>query len=238
MALQQLESENVLFPSLRTRELSPRRVPTDELPTKDLKRFVRVEKPTQALAETGSFPRTANALEKLGHQAASLKELQRKLKDKTAPTIKEKLAVISGIKADLLVASAPSCDDERTRQLHEQHKLTSKGSPFLSGTLTYTQGAKSQADYVNRLREEGKPATITISHTDRAVPNKCNTAEQELLLPIAEHSREVTGTYTIQPDGASSYVDTSGNSPRTYFNKEANDRFDAAAVKSFDPSLQ
>ena len=227
MARQQLESGEELFSSLSNRAVSPRRFPTNELLQNGLQRFVRVEKPTQAVPATGSFPRTATALNSLDHEANRLKNLQ-KLKKKDPQKIERASALISGIKADLLVASGLT-RDQRASQLQKRHESTSKGSPFLSGTLAYTQGPKSQADHVHGLLKSGTPATITISHTDRAALNPFNPQERESLLPIAEHSREVVGTYTMQPDGTSSYVDTSGDAPKTYDNAAADAMFAAHA---------
>jgi hypothetical protein len=222
-----------LFASLTRRELSPRRVERDRLAEHGLQRFVRVEKPEQALPASGPILRTADALRKLEQAAKAQKSAS---SEQPSTPVRE-------YRNALHLAANPSQDMNEAENSMARHAVNSDGSPFLSGTPAYSKGVEGQDAYVCTHQERGVPTTITISHTDRAVVNRFNTQELELLLPVAEHAREVAGTYTIQPNGDSTYVDTSSDSPKTFNNEEAKALFaeragsakvDAATVFDMD----
>jgi hypothetical protein len=198
------------FPSLNERPLSPRRVPVSELEAQGLSRFVRLERADQQKPAEGLVPRTSIALTNFQKQGVQPSKSQ----------IETLRVAVAGPKDsqfdDLLFAHALTSGNS---------SFLSGGSAFLSGTPAFTNGPNSQASHVEKELVFGTSVTITISHTDRAQINTHNLGEKELLLPIGEHQRELAGTYTQHRNGESIYVDTTGDQPVTYTNKEADAKF-------------
>ncbi|MFY4695321.1 hypothetical protein [Burkholderia glumae] len=220
----------------RSRSISPRRVPTNELLQNGLERFVRKEKETPLpSANPDVYPHISSARYKVQSEEKKLDFFKNKyakeLSEGATPApIKTSENNIQKFQYTLTQANnAKNLSTEALKKLTEQHAKSSNNSPFLSGTPAFTKGQNSQDSYANASNERGVVANFSILHTNRALTNPANSREHELLLPDAEQRREVAGKFSKYPDGKKIYIDTSGDEPVTYEGDEAQKKFDAAA---------
>ncbi|AIO70159.1 hypothetical protein [Burkholderia oklahomensis] len=220
------------------RSVSPRRVPTNELLQNNLKRFVRKEKETPLPSQDPvNIPHISSAMHKLNvekNRLAKHKEnnAEQISQGKIPAAVKTSEANIKKFEASLQQArNAGSLGTEEFKKLAMQHAKSSSNSPFLSGTPEYTVGQNSQESYANDSIARGQPAVFSVLHTDRALTNPANSREHELLLPVAEYRREVAGTFTMEPGGDKTYVDTSSDQSVTYHGEDAQQKFEHAAGK-------
>jgi hypothetical protein len=221
--IQPLSEADVLhaaFESLDKRPASPRRVAPGALEAQGLQRWVRVEGPVQ-LTEDHLAPRSSKALMDL-----------RAFTESESPLSFEENFVRAKRLNDLHVSAKTELREEpKTQELMESHVTNSAGSPFLSGTPFLTQDQINFAQL--SLIDDGNLA-ITVSYTNRAFPSPFNKREDEALLPVAEHPREMVGVYTLHkkmiangtiPHVESYYHDLSGDQAVTYTNAAADAKF-------------
>jgi hypothetical protein len=223
------------FESLNQRPVSPRRIAQSELNAHDLQRFVRVEGPNHQNPTEDLVTRSSRALSDFKKSSTS-KYSKYLAPFRTKPLKKLEIA----IKCDPHLAN-------KKQNLMKNHASSSSNSPFLSGTRRFTSHQEYFAQ--NDLREHDN-VSITISNTGRALRNSFNfIEEEEFLLPVGEHQRELVGTYTAfkKRDGdkrfvESSYQDTSGDCPVIYINSDADAKFAEAAgannLPDWKPSLE
>ncbi|WP_157646217.1 hypothetical protein [Burkholderia ubonensis] len=218
------------------RPVSPRRVPTNELLEKNLTRFVRKEKETPSPShDPVNLPYISSAMNNLNREKDRLATHRQNYAEqisqgKTPAAVKTSEDKIRKFEASLQQAqNAGTLSTEAFKKLAMQHAKSSNNSPFLSGTPAYTVGENSQETYAKASLARDQPAVFSILHTNRALPNPANGREHELLLPVAEQRREVAGTFTVEPKGGKTYVDTSGDQPVTYHGDEAQQKFESAA---------
>ncbi|WP_353627724.1 hypothetical protein ABNQ24_07135 [Ralstonia pseudosolanacearum] len=210
----------------RSTSPSPRRVPADDLLKSGLRRFVRLEKRDPAESSNPKYPHISSAQTQLEREQNRLKSYMEA--GRQAGIVKSTLSRINTLKRDLETASQDPGSKE-VQSLLAKHAKSSQGSPFLSGTPTYTVGQNSQESYANAALKQGAPAVVSVLHTKRAIDNPHNTREHELLLPIGEQKRETVGTFKQTPDGTSTYTDTSGDQPVIQTGQAAEERFLAIA---------
>ncbi|WP_322066808.1 hypothetical protein [Burkholderia ubonensis] len=218
------------------RPVSPRRVPTNELLQNNLQRFVRKEKETPSPShDPANLPHISSGVNNLNREKKRLathqKNFAKQIEQGNIPAaVQTSEKKIKQFEASLHQAeNAGTLSNEEFKKLAIQHATSSNNSPFLSGTPAYTVGQNSQESYANATLARHKPAVFSVLHTDRALTNPANTREHELLLPVAEQRREVAGTFTMEPKGGKTYVDTSGDQPVTYHGDEAQQKFESAA---------
>ncbi|MGF7192271.1 hypothetical protein JOE11_005349 [Robbsia andropogonis] len=210
----------------RSHSVSPRRVPTNELLEKGLQRFVRKEKETPLPSHNPEqFPQISNARYKLTRLNENKKNADPSGKSKIEEEIKKFETALNQAN------DAKSLSPDELKKITSKHAISSKDSPFLSGTPALTTGLNSQEYYANASNKRGKEANFTILHTNRTVSNPMNSREHELLLPDAEQRREIVGKFTQHPDGQKTYVDTSGDEPTTTTGEDAQAKFHAVAGK-------
>jgi hypothetical protein len=209
------------FKSLDRRPSSPRRVPPGELNKHGLQRWVRVEGPTTNPTEDHLVPRSSKAL----IQLRALSRRTHITPPRPRPLKKLEVAAKDGL--GLL-------QKHKTHKLMRSHSSSSNGSPFLSGTPFLTSGQISNAR--SSLMSGRGNVTITISYTGRAFHNSRSIcpSENEALLPVAEHPREIVGVYTLRKrmiaNGSilhveSYYHDMSGDRAIIYTNAAADAKF-------------
>ncbi|WP_157661131.1 hypothetical protein [Burkholderia ubonensis] len=220
------------------RPVSPRRVPTNELMKENLTRFVRKEKETPLPShDPVNLPHISSAMNNLNRERDRLATHRQRYAEqisqgKIPAAVKASEDKIEKFEASLQKAqNAGTLGNEAFKKLAMQHAKSSNNSPFLSGTPAYTVGENSQETYARASLARDQPAVFSILHTDRALRNTANNREHELLLPVAEQRREVAGTFTMEPKGGKTYVDTSGDQPVTYHGDEAQQKFESAAGK-------
>ncbi|ARU24608.1 membrane protein (plasmid) [Ralstonia solanacearum] len=191
-----------------------------------MRRFVRLEKRDPAVSNDPKYPHISSAQAQLTREHNRLQMVAEA--GRQSAVVKNTLSKIKTLKRDLeATAQDPASDD--VQALMKKHTTSSRTSPFLSGTPTFTVGQNSQESYLNAALQKGAPAVVLILHTKRAISNPFNTREHELLLPVGEQKREVVGTFKKMPDGTSTYTDKSGNDPVVHTGQAAEDQFRTAA---------
>ncbi|WP_157655994.1 hypothetical protein [Burkholderia ubonensis] len=218
------------------RPVSPRRVPTNELLQNNLQRFVRKEKETPSPShDPENLPHISSAVNNRNREKDRLaihqKNFAKQIEQGNIPAaVRTSEKKFKQFEASLHKAeNAGTLSNEEFKKLAMQHAKSSNNSPFLSGTPAYTVGENSQETYAKASLARDQPAVFSILHTNRALPSPANGREHELLLPVAEQRREVAGTFTMEPKGGKTYVDTSGDQPVTYHGDEAQQKFESAA---------
>ena len=114
-------------------------------------------------------------------------------------------------------------------KLMREHANSSKTSPYLSGTPSFTTGQNSQLSYMNENLKRGQDQTVTIHQTKRSVSNRHNSREQELLLAGGERLDERIGVLHVQATSDKKvrpiFLDKTGIKPKLYIGKSALNRF-------------
>lgn len=219
------ESDAAASPT-RSASPSPRRIPADDLLKSGLRRFVRLEKRDPAVSDDPKYPHISSAKAQLTREHNRLQMVAEA--GPQSAVVKNTQSKIKTLKRDLEVAAQDPASDQ-VQALMKKHTTSSRNSPYLSGTPTFTVGQNSQESYLNASLKQDASATVSILHTKRAISNPFNTREHELLLPVGEQKREVVGTFKKMPDGTSTYTDTSGNAPVVHSGQAAEDMFRATA---------
>lgn len=198
--------------------------------------FVRLEKPTYI----EDIQRNRESNEQYGLPTDFLIESQASQKRKAALKRAEKLG---GVPANVARAEAEkfsrtiaaveqgASTPAKVEQLRRLHAISSKSSPYISATPTFTTGSGGQLHYLDANLKQGHTGYVTLHASSRPITeNRTNSRERELLVPGGERRDEMQGMLRVKPsrDGKNvhaMFIDLTGEKPRLFTGRKAVGRF-------------
>lgn len=197
------------------------------------RRLIRLEKETYpediAASQGSGFLIRSNALQKSKLALSRAAQYTKDSKPAAAEMQRKEAAKFSKSLDDAVGGPTRERD-----ALMRQHMVSSKSSPFLSGTPTFTTGQNSQLSYMESNLRANKTQTVTILHSERALENPHNTREQEVLLPHGQLFSERVGMLHVTPMGGKVrpiFIDKTGEKPKLFLGSAAVRRFKELSQK-------
>lgn len=198
--------------------------------------FVRLEKPTYI----EDIERNRESNDRFGLPNDFLIESQASQKRKSALKRAEKLQGVPARQARaeaekfsgrIAAVERGASSPAKVEQLRQLHAVSSKSSPYLSATPTFTTGREGQLHYLKANLKQGHTGYVTLHASSRPITeNRTNSRERELLVPSGERRDEMQGLLRVRPsvDGTkvhAMFIDLTGEKPQLFTGKNAVGRF-------------